>query len=131
MAIHNSHRGKKPEIGDKMYSVHEHMYYIPDHAGPVVEYCVCEATVTGFFTGGYTEINLLGPDPDGSMTPYFRKLSGIGKDVFYTPREAALLAQDMTEKYEKIWGWLGPPDIPMRRPWAGLLENGRDPDGGA
>lgn len=114
---------EKPEIGDKMYFVQEHLYYIPDCTGPVKEYCVCAATVTGVFTGHYyTEVKLVGPDPNGFLTPCFQKFSAIGKEVFYTPREAALLAQVMTEKYEKMWGELGPPDIPMRRPWEKLLK---------
>ena len=51
---------KKPDIGTKMYFVCEHLYCIPNHAGPVKEYCVCEAEVVGFFTGGYTEVQLVG-----------------------------------------------------------------------
>lgn len=119
--MNNSRHTKKPEIGDTMYSVHEHQYYIPNHAGPVLEYCVCEATVRGFFTGSFTEVCLVGEMPDRGMTPYKYPLKEVGKKVFYTPREAALLAQAMTEDYEKRWNWLGPPEIPLRRPWAGLL----------
>ena len=40
--------GRKPEIGDTMFHVCEHLYYVPEHAAPVSEYCVCEATVVGF-----------------------------------------------------------------------------------
>lgn len=50
---------KRPEIGAEMYAVFEHLYYIPNHAGPIMEYCVCKGTVRGFFTGGYTEVCLL------------------------------------------------------------------------
>ena len=94
-----------------MYSVHEHRYYIPGSAAPVMEYCVCEAEVRGYFTGGYTEIRLVGPNPEGHMTPYFYKLSEIGKKIFFTPKDAALLAQQMTEKHERTWGWMGDPPI--------------------
>lgn len=58
-----------------MYSVHEHLYYIKGRTAPVLEYCVCEAKVTGFFKGGYTEICLVGPNPNGFQTPYRYKLS--------------------------------------------------------
>lgn len=49
-------RVERPEIGTEMYAVFEHLYYIPGHAAPVMEYCVCKGTVRGFFTGGYTEV---------------------------------------------------------------------------
>lgn len=114
-------RQKRPVIGTKMYAVHEHLYYIPGFPAPVMEYCVCEAEVRGFFTGGYTEVRLIGNSPNGFVTPYSYKLSDIDKRVFYTPTEAALLAKDMTDKYERIWGWIGNPHIPMRRLWEEYL----------
>lgn len=109
------------EIGTKMYFVQEHRYYIPDHAGPILEYCVCEAEVKRFIQGGYTEVEMIGQSPDGYSTPSYYKLSDIGVTVFYTPKEAALLARKMTEQYEYTWGWVGLPDIPMLRPWEKLL----------
>lgn len=108
-----------PKIGAKMYLIHEHLYNNPDHA-LVKEYCVCEAEVTGYLKGGYTEIRLVGPDPRGFLTPYYHKVSEIGQKVFYTGREAALMAKRMTEKYEQTWAWTKEP--PMRRTWAYLLE---------
>ncbi len=112
-------RNERPAFGTKMYSVHEHLYYIPGRAGPVSEYCVCEAEVQGFFQGGYVEICLLGKLPGRGMTPYRYPLKDVGKQVFYTPREAAELAKRMTEKYERDWGWTGDP--PIRRSWTHLL----------
>lgn len=117
-------RNTRPEIGTKMYSVHEHLYYIEKHAGPVLEYCVCEAEVTGFFQGGYTEVCLVGLSPEGYRTPYRYKLSDIGSKVFYTAKEAAQLAQKMTEQYERTWGWIGAPDIQLRRTWEKYLSGG-------
>ena len=117
---------KKPDVGTQMYFVCEHLYYIPDHAGPVKEYCVCEADVTGFFTGRYTDVRLAGNSPDGRRTLHSFKLSEIGKKVFYTPEEAAGYAQILTVRYERIWGWLGAPDIPMRRLWESLLKSRKE-----
>lgn len=114
-------RKSRPEIGAKMYSVHEHMYYIPGNVAPLKEYCVCEAKVVGFCEGGYTEVRLKGLSPSGFQTPYEYKLSDVGKCLFYTVREAALLAKSKTERYEYIWGQIGASDIPMRRPWENLL----------
>ena len=56
---------RKPEIGDTMFHVCEHLYYVPEHAAPLNEYCVCEATVVGFLKGGYTEVKLVGKNPGG------------------------------------------------------------------
>lgn len=121
---------KRPEIGTKMYSVHEHLYYIKNHAGPILEYVVCNAVVTGFYTMGYTEVCLTGKDPDGYNTPYRYPLNKIGKSIFYTTKEAAEHAKLLTERYEHAWGWLGAPDIPMRRSWETLLLDTRDVEEG-
>ncbi|MBC5675598.1 hypothetical protein H8S76_25535 [Blautia sp. NSJ-34] len=114
-------RRKKPEIGTRMYSVHEHMYYIGKHAGPILEYVVCEGAVTGFYTLGYTEVCVTGKSPEGYNTPYRYSLNQIGKKLFYTAEEAAEHAKSLTERYEHTWGWIGAPDIPMRRTWEPLL----------
>lgn len=115
-------RRQKPKIGTEMYCVCEHLYYIQDHAGPVMEYCVCKGTVRDFFRGSYTEICLHIMGPDGFPRPWRCKLSDVGKRLFFTAEEAAVAARDMTEKYEKTWGWIGAPEFPMARPWANLLE---------
>ena len=115
-------RVERPEIGTEMYAVFEHRYYIPGHAAPVMEYCVCKGAVRGFFAGGYTEVSLLFTGPDGFPEPDYRRLDAIGKKLFYTAAEAAALAKSMTEKYERTWGWIGAPEIPMARPWEKLLE---------
>lgn len=113
-----------------MYSVHEHLYYIPDYPAPVLEYVVLEAKVTGFYTLGYTEVCLVGKDSDGYNTPYRYPLNKIGKSLFYTTKYAAEYAKVLTERYEHAWGWLGAPDIPMRRPWEHLLLVNGDVDEG-
>jgi hypothetical protein len=37
-----------------MWHVLKHLYYEKTRAGPLMEYVVCEARVTGYFQGGYT-----------------------------------------------------------------------------
>ena len=110
---------KRPPIGTTIWSVHEHLYYIQNHAGPVIEYVVLPTTVTGIFVGGYVEICSKGKNPDGYMTPYRFKLSDLGKNVFYTSREAAELAKKATEDYERTWSWTKDP--PLRRTWEHYL----------
>lgn len=41
--------------------------------------------------------------------------------MFYTPKEAALLAKAMTESYEQTWSWMNDP--PLRRTWECYLED--------
>ena len=109
-------RGHRPEIGTEMYFVAERLYYVKSvQAAPFLEYCVCEGAVWKYIDQNQTEMCLI---YDGSLS-YF-KLAAIGEKVFYTPREAALLAKKKTEKYERVWGWLGDPLL--RRTWAYLLE---------
>lgn len=113
----------RPEIGTKMYFVVEHLYYDKTiRTAPFTEYCVCEGEISRFLTVRYTEMELRGKNPDGHGDLHYYRLEQIGKKVFYSVQEAAQLAKEMTEKYERIWGWFGPPDIPMRRPWESLLE---------
>lgn len=117
---------RKPEVGTKMYAVKEHRYYVKDKPAPLLEYCVCEMEVTGFYKGGYVEICLTGISPEGYRTPYRYALSDIGLQVFYTVHDAARLALEMTEKYEQTWSWTGDP--PMRRIWEHYLIDTRKCD---
>ena len=107
-------RVERPEIGTEMYAVFEHHYYIPGHAAPVMEYCVCKGAVRGFFAGGYTEVSLLFTGPDGFPEPDYRRLDDIGKKLFYTAAEAAALAKSMTEKYERTWAGSAPRSFPWQ-----------------
>lgn len=115
---------KRPEIGTVMWDVHENLYYnTAIQTAPLKEFVVESAPVTGFFEGGYVELCMTGPVTHGNMsysTPRRHKLSEIGTKVFYTAREAALLAKDLTEKHERTWGWSKEP--PMRRTWEKYLE---------
>ena len=117
-------RVKRPDIGTMMYHVQEHLYYEEDiRVSPFLEYCVCEAVVVGFFQGGYEEVCLKGLSPNGHPTPYYYKLRDIGSKIFYTAKDAAGKAKERTEKYEQTWGWLGKPDIPLRRSWEKYLKD--------
>ena len=106
---------QRPVIGTKMYIVVEHYYYLKENPAPVMEYCVCQVKVSGFIKGGYTEMKVVGLSADGYITPWFYRLSDIGKRIFHTPREAALFAQKKTEKYEQRWKKFI--ISPMRRQW--------------
>ena len=113
----------RPAIGTILWDVHENLYY--GTAGePYVctEYVVTSAPVEDYFEGGYVELKMCGPVPHGDRsfpTPRFHKLSDIGKRVFYTAREAALRARELTEEHERTWGWTGDP--PLRRSWEKYL----------
>ena len=111
---------KRPEIGTVLWSVHEHLYYIPEKAAPVTEYCVCESKVRNYIEGNFTQICSVGKDPDGHGALHYFKLSDLGKNVFFNPKEAAELAKQVTEKYEQTWGWMGDP--PLRRTWEKYLQ---------
>jgi hypothetical protein len=114
-------RQQRPEIGTILWDVHENLYYVPGRAGPLLEYIVTSAPVTDYFEGGYVEIKMVGEVPGHGMMPRHHKLSDLGKrKVFQTPREAALYAKELTEKYEKTWGWTSDP--PLRRTWEKFLE---------
>ena len=117
-------RQMRPEIGTILWDVHENLYY--DRTGACFiqkEYVVTPAPVVDYFDGGFVEICMTGPVPKGDHIfplPRRHKLSDIGKKVFYTAREAALYAKELTEKYERTWGWTG--ETPLRRTWEKYLE---------
>lgn len=115
-------RTVRPAIGTKMYDVREHLYYIPGRAAPVLEYVVVEETVTGFYKGGYEEVCLIGCPPDRGNTPISYPLKDIGKKVFYTPKEAAFLAKERTEKEENILLFRYMKHPPLRRTWEKYLK---------
>lgn len=117
----------KPEIGAEMYAVFEHLY--SNNSAParsLKEYCVCKGTVRGFYTWSYTDVCMLFRGPEGCPLLSYYKLEDIGKKLFYKAADAAELAKSMTEKYERIWGWIGAPEFPMARPWEDLLERKDD-----
>lgn len=115
-------RVERPEIGTEMYAVFEHLYSVQNRAGPLLEYCVCKGTVRGFSPAVIRRCACFFTGPDGFPQPGYYKLDDIGKKLFYTAAEAAAMAKSMTEKYERTWGWIGAPEIPMARPWEKLLE---------
>lgn len=108
---------KIPPLGTKMYCVVEHLYYVKGVAAPLLEYCVFEGEVARLITIRYTDIELCGKGPNGYVELHYYRVSEIGKKVFYTQQEAVQLAKEMTERYERIWGWEGAPWVPLRRPW--------------
>lgn len=115
-------RQNRPEIGTILWDVHENLYY--GGSGFVSkEYVVTSAPVTGFCEGGFVEICMTGPVPVGDRSfpvPRRHKLSDIGKKVFFSAREAALYAKELTEKYECTRGWTG--ETHLRRTWEKYLE---------
>jgi len=123
-------RRPRPPLGTTMFCVLEHRYYIPGRAGPAFEYVVFEGKVKGYIEGGWVDMMLRGVGADGGVELVERRLQDIGTKVFHTAVEAARLARDMTEDYERRWAWMARwGDIPLRRPWAALLmeESTRSP----
>ena len=115
-------RQLRPEIGTILWDVHENLYY-GGKRFVSKEYVVTSAPVTGYWEGGFVEICMTGPVPDGDRSfpvPRRHKLSDVGKKVFYTARAAATYAKELTEKYERTWGWTG--ETPLRRTWEKYLE---------
>ena len=114
-----------PPTGTTLFVVREHFYYKQGRSSPLLEYIVCPGKVKGFIEGKYTEIKLV-LENAGANNLAFPKPEDIGKTVFYTEYEAALLAKAMTEDYEKRWTWTAEyGDIPLRRPWEKCLEGAK------
>lgn len=48
-----------PPIGTTLYLVREHLYYVPNRAGPMLEYVVCAGNVREFIIGRRAEMKLV------------------------------------------------------------------------
>lgn len=111
----------RPPIGTTFYVVREHLYYVLNRAGPMLEYIVCAGKVRRFIIGNRAEMELI-LENAGANNLAYPEIKEIGKTVFHTAREAALLAKAMTEDYERRWAWTERwGDVPLRRPWEHLL----------
>ena len=117
---------KRPPVGTKLYVVREHLYYKPGRAAPDLEYAVYSGRVKGYIEGGYVQIKIL-LENAGPNNLAYPKLGDIGKSVFYTAHDAALLAEAKTEDYERRWAWTERwGNIPLRRPWKELLNENQN-----
>ena len=115
----------RPPIGTTLYTVEEHLYYAAERHGPFLEYIVFAGEVKEHLDGPKKLMCLRGRSPDGYINLTYRSLRDIGEKVFFTAREAALLAKAMTEDYERRWAWTERwGDVPLRRPWENLLKEG-------
>lgn len=111
----------RPEIGSTMWDVCENLYYdYAKSAAPLIEFVVSGGQVKGFFTGGYVTMNIAGPVANRSGVIRSYKVSDVGKRVFYTAREAALYAKELSDKHDRTWERISK-DCPIRRTWEKYL----------
>lgn len=99
----------KPQIGTTMYFVSEHLYYVPNFAAPLREYCVLSAVVTDHFK---KDFRLLGTEPGKGQIPRYYRFTDIGKTIFFNKGDAIALGEKEAKRDEKACPW----DAPMRRP---------------
>ena len=117
---------EKPPIGTVLFTVHEHLYHKTGRVGPFEEYVVFAGEVMEHLPGPRKLMRLAGPSPEGYTLLDYRSVFDLGKTVFFSEREAALLAKAKTEEYERRWGWAEKyGEVPLRRPWENLLKEGK------
>ena len=111
----------KPEIGSTMWDVCENLYYdYAKSAAPLKEFVVSKGKVRGFLQINYTSMFLVGPVGERASIMREYRLADIGKRVFYTAREAALYAKELSDKYDRTWERISK-DGPIRRTWEKYL----------
>lgn len=112
-------REEWPKIGTQLYFVCEHFYTTKERVSNT-EYAICSGELTGYNDNGrLTLMRIVGPNAYGYMTPHYYKPQEIGSKVFYSAKEAAYLAKQWSDRYDKVWGAMEPP---IRRPWEHLIE---------
>lgn len=111
---------RKPQIGDTVYGVLEHLYYERRRPAPFIskEYVVCKGRVEATYewVGGRKQnakVLFIGPERHRT-TLCFPLFADFGKKVFYDRADAVALAERMTDDYERRWAWTGET---CRRPW--------------
>lgn len=107
----------RPDVGTEMWDVVEHLYYIPGRAYPLKEFCVCKVFVRGYFKGRYISI-----DVSDGKTPRRYSLTEIGKRLFFTARESALYAKQLSDEEDLVLRRFREP--PVRRTWEKFLQEG-------
>ena len=117
----------KPPVGTMVWFVAEHLYYVPGHAAPEMEYSVYQGEVKGYRVGNWTDVNLKYRCEEGHIKLADVVLSADRPKIFDNPKDAALLAKEKTDDYLKHWGWvwhMWPDTPPMRRAWEKYLRDG-------
>lgn len=105
-----------PKIGTQLYFVCEHVY---DHGH--MEYVVCSGELISYNeNSSRTEMRIVGTGPYGYKIVSYYKPQDIESKVFYSAKEAAQRAKQLTDHDDRVWGAVSPP---MRRPWENLLED--------
>ena len=109
-----------PKIGPQLYFVCEHIYNTEDRTANK-EYVVCSGELTGYSeNSSWTAMRIVGTGPYGYEIVSYYKPQEIGAKVFYSAKEAAQRAKQLTDHDDKVWGAVS---SPMRWPWAHLLED--------
>ena len=108
-----------PKNGTQLYFVCEHIYNTKDRIANK-EYVVCSGELTGYSENiSRTAMRIVGTGPYGYEIVSYYKPQEIGSKVFYSAKEAAQRAKQLTDHEDLVWGAIRPP---MRRPWENLLE---------
>ncbi len=107
------------KLGEIFWFTYEHIYTPPGEILPRVEYCVLSGTFRKLIMDG-KEMEVVGRTPDKGNVPFYFYLKDIGAKVFRSPKEAARMAKEKTDKNDRTWCCMGEP--PARRPWAHYLE---------
>ena len=118
----------RPPVGTKVWFVSEHLYYA-GRASPELEYSVYQGEVLGYRTGNWTDVQIRYRCEEGYIKLTDIQLSASTPKIFDNPRDAALLAQSMTNDHVRRWGWtwsMWPDTPPMRRKWENYLKDGGD-----
>lgn len=109
-----------PEVGETVWVVDENFYRLPGKTVPMTDYTVKP------YTCGRIHLNRRGDAPyeallsDGHRLYYWRPGDNCG---FFTAREAAMRAKELTELAESpTRAWML--DGPMRRTWEVYLQDG-------
>lgn len=110
---------KAPNVGDTLFVVNEHLYHVEGKAAPRLEYCVCIGKVKKISQLWCPEVCVVGNGPDGHKELWYYKVSEIGTKVFYTAHEAAMLAKEKSDEYDRKFFWNA--DVPIRRTWEKYL----------
>lgn len=126
----------KPEPGTKVWFVCEHFYCRPgaDKYQPEYEFMVYQGEVMSYRVGNWTDVEIRYRSEEGPVKLTDIVLRADKQTIFDNPRDAALLAKEMTDDYLRRWGWCWNKDMwpdrpPMPRRWEKYLTEAKEDAG--
>ena len=112
---------KNFNVGDTLYFVAEHYYYMQNKAAPRMEYLPVKGTIESITIGSYRPI-VVECVIDRHKELFYFTAANCDKRLFRSYAEAVEAAKRETDEYDRKWSRIM--GEKLRRPWEQMTEDG-------